>query len=232
MKALETQGIVIREAATQERPSADAFDFKPAPTSPIYANFARKSTDFSIRNRTNSWRASMQSTATQTDDEDHKSNSVPSPQRGSSLPDGPAVKTTQHVTESGDEHDEASPDPNDLSRVSTPDEDVEVHETHSVVAQAKMVQIPKRVPPSLPPRNPSRMSQPISMVETDEANSADEMKDVSLDANQDVNGLAPTDDQFHSIPPSPAPEEPHEASYGETQEKPQEEHEEGEKPSA
>lgn len=70
VKALEAEGLFIREAGTKVRPSHDIFEFRPNPTSPVFATFARRSADSSPRN---SWRASVQSHAysdrgTQTDD--------------------------------------------------------------------------------------------------------------------------------------------------------------------
>ncbi|KAJ5689084.1 hypothetical protein N7462_003476 [Penicillium macrosclerotiorum] len=70
VKALEAEGLFIREAGTKVRPSPDVFEFRPNPSSPVYATFARRSLDSSPRN---SWRASVQSymsvdRGTQTDD--------------------------------------------------------------------------------------------------------------------------------------------------------------------
>lgn len=58
VKALEAEGMFIREAGSKVRPSHDAFEFRPNPSSPVYATFSRRSLDSSPRN---SWRASMQS---------------------------------------------------------------------------------------------------------------------------------------------------------------------------
>jgi len=212
VKALENEGIQIREAATHERPSAEVFEFKPAPTSPIYANFARQSIDGNHA-RTNSWRGSMQSLAsadrgTQTDEDESKTSPVHSPLHGSlSGPHSPARKTTQHVIESGDEQDDRSPYAHSGSGVSTPDEDSEIHEAKPVLAQAKVVTIPKRVPPSLPPRNPQRMSSPVK--DRDDAELADGFDSVSLNPDRDENGASHPEEQFHSIPPSPVMESHH-----------------------
>ncbi|KAJ5104469.1 hypothetical protein NUU61_001816 [Penicillium alfredii] len=70
VKALEAEGLFIREAGSKIRPTADAFEFRPSPSSPIYATFPRRSLDSSPRT---SWRASVQSytsvdRGTQTDD--------------------------------------------------------------------------------------------------------------------------------------------------------------------
>ncbi|KAJ5381714.1 uncharacterized protein N7496_004142 [Penicillium cataractarum] len=58
VKALEAEGMFIREAGSKVRPSHEAFEFRPHPSSPVYATFSRRSLDSSPRN---SWRASVQS---------------------------------------------------------------------------------------------------------------------------------------------------------------------------
>lgn len=58
VKALEAEGMFIREASTKVRPSPETFEFRPNPSSPVYATFSRRSLDSSPRN---SWRTSMQS---------------------------------------------------------------------------------------------------------------------------------------------------------------------------
>ncbi|KAE8150373.1 hypothetical protein BDV25DRAFT_112258 [Aspergillus avenaceus] len=68
VKALEAEGLFIREAGTKTRPHVDSFEFRPSPNSPIYTTF-RRSLDSSPRS---SWRASVLSYAsmdrgTQTD---------------------------------------------------------------------------------------------------------------------------------------------------------------------
>ncbi|KAJ5304061.1 uncharacterized protein N7443_003721 [Penicillium atrosanguineum] len=58
VKALEAEGLFIREAGTKVRPSPDLFEFRPNPTSPVFATFSRRSVESSPRN---SWRTSVQS---------------------------------------------------------------------------------------------------------------------------------------------------------------------------
>ncbi|KAJ5626829.1 hypothetical protein N7528_004256 [Penicillium herquei] len=70
VKALEAEGMFIREAGTKVRPSPEVFEFRPNPGSPVYSTFPRRSFESSPRN---SWRASVQSYSsvnrgTQTDD--------------------------------------------------------------------------------------------------------------------------------------------------------------------
>lgn len=78
VKALESQGLEIREAGTQMRPSVEAFKFQPSPTSPIFSTFSHRR---SIDSRRSSTRMSRVSTvsystvdhATQTDELELKS---------------------------------------------------------------------------------------------------------------------------------------------------------------
>lgn len=58
VRALEQEGMFIREAGTKVRPSHDVFEFRPNPSSPVFATFSRQSLDGSPRN---SWRASRAS---------------------------------------------------------------------------------------------------------------------------------------------------------------------------
>ena len=156
---------------------------------------------------------------TQTDDEPSPAQS---PLHNMSHDHSPVEKTTEHVIESGDEIDGHDTDSHDRSGASTPnehlngdheedeqedeqeeDEDVEVHEAQPVIVQAKMVTIPKRLPPSLPPRNPGRLSTPVK--ELEETTLDEKFDNVSLNADHDVNGTA-QEEQFHSVPPSPTKE--------------------------
>lgn len=79
VKALEAEGLHIREAGTHRRPSAETFEFKPAPSSPIFPNY-RRSVD-SGKRRTGSWRNSATSvnstpTATPNADDEHTRSSL------------------------------------------------------------------------------------------------------------------------------------------------------------
>lgn len=60
--ALEQAGLEIREAGTHKRPASEQFEFKPSPTSPIYATFRksfdRSSIDGRSISRRSSWRTS------------------------------------------------------------------------------------------------------------------------------------------------------------------------------
>ena len=217
VKALEAEGLAIREAGTHQRPSAEAFDFKPAPTSPLYSTFARKSIDGALRRA--SWRDSTNSLnsvdrGTQTSEDDRKS------RNGSSMDNisqhnSPHQKETQHVDESDDHSHSGS--------VSELDEDDDQHAVIAtatpVVAKARMVSVPTRTPPSLPPRNPNRVSTPA-----EEKTLSDSFEQVSLNgptiseqakfeeeqpeshrtSNHNFNiTITHPDDEFHSIPGTP-----------------------------
>jgi hypothetical protein len=49
VKALKEAGIEIHDAETHNTALAEAFEFKPSPTSPVYATFARRSLEGSPR---------------------------------------------------------------------------------------------------------------------------------------------------------------------------------------
>ena len=148
--ALEKEGLEIREAGTRERPSSDAFEYKPAPSSPIYGTFRRHS--FDSKNSRRSSRHSINSV-----DRGTQTEILGSP----SSPDAPMMHHSplQHRA-SPDEEDEKDIMPKHPDHV---DHDVEVSEVGQavkpqVISRAKMVTIPKRIPPALPPRNPYRTS--------------------------------------------------------------------------
>ncbi|KAF7593791.1 hypothetical protein BBP40_010847 [Aspergillus hancockii] len=200
VKALEAEGLFIREAGTKTRPHVDSFEFRPSPTSPIYATF-RRSVDSSPRN---SWRASVQSYAsndrgTQTDEPPLTAPTSISRASSRSNRDV-ADRMERNLWEERDwesiipEHPADNPhnrtheDDRDL----VDDDDVEVHEVSSATitkcdsfpsspvsiedstiptslkrqsptfTRARLVTIPKRTPPALPPRNPIRPSSSMS----------------------------------------------------------------------
>ena len=214
VKALEAEGLAIREAGTHQRPSADAFQFNPAPTSPIYATF-RNSIDSPLRDKakTNSWRGSTASLAsvtrgTQTDDDDGKG-SIHSPLGTHS----PARKETEHVDDNDGHHDDLSDADDDH------DEYAEIATATPVVTKARVVAVPKRVPPSLPPRNPGRVSSPVDGFDQVSLNDTHvtpiENGKPVIEPTGDIydHSKAPEheikhadDDDFHSMPVTPAEE--------------------------
>lgn len=199
VKALEAEGLFIREAGTRSRPSYDVFEFKPSPHSPIYSTF-RRSLDSSPRS---SWRASVQSHAsvdrgTQTD---VASFTAPtSISRASSrstradridrspwdaedgwdtvIPERPAHLTQHREYDSDQDSVDDDYEVHEVSSATvskrestTPSSPVSIEDTtappelkrHSpTFTRARLVTIPKRLPPALPPRNPHRDPVPMS----------------------------------------------------------------------
>jgi len=168
VKALEAEGLSIREAGTHQRPSAEVFEFKPAPTSPIYSAFARRSVDSPRRQGTNSWRGSTQSLTsidrgTQTTEDNPRSarSGNYSPSQDGDWRISPARKETEHIDEADDHDDRYS----HSGSVSDVDSHAEIETAVPMIARARvitvpMVTVPKRIPPALPPRNPNRVSTP------------------------------------------------------------------------
>jgi lipid-binding SYLF domain-containing protein len=195
VKALEAEGLFIREAGTKVRPSPDIFEFRPNPTSPVFATFSRRSVDSSPRN---SWRTSMQSYSysdrgTQTDDA--ALTATTSVSRASSWSaresmGGRSVNRWEDEAhwdnvpihdgeeEKEDERELNGPVEEEEKHAVDDDEDFEVHEVISATitkqksapeeevspadskrmsptfTRARLVSIPKRTPPALPPRHP------------------------------------------------------------------------------
>ncbi|KAH4602177.1 hypothetical protein HBH82_165590 [Parastagonospora nodorum] len=127
--ALQDAGFEIKEAGTHKRPTSEQFEFKPSPTSPIYATFRRSMDNRSsiAMSRRSSWRTStissvleprtpsiMMDTSTQTDDLPPPPKKMPPtlPPRQSiaRLPTPPIIETLQpkvEVTEPPAEKTEA-----------------------------------------------------------------------------------------------------------------------------
>ncbi|RMD43460.1 hypothetical protein DV735_g1654, partial [Chaetothyriales sp. CBS 134920] len=137
VKALEAEGMVIREAGTHQRPSAAVFEFRPAPSSPIYGHFRdrKSSIDSSIRGKT--WRSSTHSLGNMSD-------------RGTQTDDDEMNNFNQ------DEADAEDDTPDSRQSFSDIDSDAEIHTATPIVSKARVVNVAKRVPPALPPRNPDR----------------------------------------------------------------------------
>ncbi|OJJ96823.1 hypothetical protein ASPACDRAFT_54208 [Aspergillus aculeatus ATCC 16872] len=139
VKALEAEGLFIREAGSRSRPSQEAFEFKPAPSSPIYATF-RRSLDSSPRS---SWRASVQSYAsmdrgTQTDD--GPATAPPSVSRASSRSyrDHEESRLGAVIPEHGEYHVPTdAPVAADVEDDLVDDDDLEVHEVSSATVSKR-----------------------------------------------------------------------------------------------
>ncbi|KAI5306323.1 hypothetical protein KEM56_001397 [Ascosphaera pollenicola] len=149
VKALEQEGVVIREAGTKSIPSMDTFEFRPSEKSPIYQRWSCH------ESRRTSWRTSVASTSsvdrgTQTDD----------------LPPYTASASISHTSRSSSHNFSMSPVPLDDDEGHTHSQfaDAKLNNaapkspSASSFSRARMVIIPKRVPPPLPPRNPERFA--------------------------------------------------------------------------
>ena len=169
--ALEKEGFLIKEAGTQRRPSSDAFEYRPSPSSPIFNAFSRRSTEVTL-SRSTSRRESKQSIT-----------SLASLDRGTQTAnfDPPTI-----IEEASPEHETQKPiekTTEDLATISDVDEeayedddeeepDVIIEEPtvavqcitpariSPVVFKPRLVTIPKRIPPQIPPRSPFRGSRP------------------------------------------------------------------------
>lgn len=214
VRALEEQGLFIREAGTHNRPTPEVFEFRPNPSSPIYNSFIRQSIDSSPRQ---SWRASVQSVksyastdkGTQTDvlpshpppsDSGTSSRSFQETP-GSPVPqvcDTPDTSDSHHETheraEEPSEFKELEPEPKGLEAGAEAEaEDFEIHDASNTTltksaevvrtrpttpmeesnispaanfSRPRLVTIPKRIPPALPPRNPERKHDSVSTQES------------------------------------------------------------------
>lgn len=184
-----------------------------------------------------------------TQTEEDFSNVPHQPLKKMTPPSSPLRKETEQVEESPDEREVArirspvSP-PSPVSRSSpvspvTPDfpiheEPAQIETAIPVIARAVVVNVPKRVPPILPPRNPNRDSpskkeppdgfEPVSASDVDYSERAGDDKwasevvtpsaeqngnlkrgsvDTKSKAEKTDGTNAATEDEFHSVPPSP-----------------------------
>lgn len=172
VRALEKQGLVIKEAGSRNRPSMDVFEFRPSPTSPIYD---------SLSSRRSSWRTSTQSTtsvnrATQTDygGFDVATTETPTSPSSYSTKEVSPSRGLDVISQEPDNNEVFSKEGNDtsgnLEGLELGDDDgfdsVEIADvyvsngrasTTSSFNRPRVVTIPPRpVPPALPPRNPGR----------------------------------------------------------------------------
>lgn len=150
--ALEQEGMEIKEITETgaiSRPSIEAFEYKPSPSSPIFASFNRSSRRLSKRD---SGGLSIASTdrGTQTEHASDSPRLAGSPQEERNH--SPVKKTSENLAE-------------DIEDDESVHEQLD-HADHTqempVIQKAKLVSIPKRIPPTLPPRSPYRNSRPRS----------------------------------------------------------------------
>ncbi|EDN06261.1 conserved hypothetical protein [Histoplasma mississippiense (nom. inval.)] len=171
--ALEKEGVLIREAGTKRIASADMFEFRPSPSSPLHNRFSRSSIESSPRA---SWRSSVQSTAsadrgTQTDDFVYQQppNTPPTTPPGTRRPFSDSFKrvpsVNHHISYVGNSSrvESMPPTSNRGGSVVIQDQSLPgvlspAHPTSPSFARARLITIPKRTPPPLPPRNALRIS--------------------------------------------------------------------------
>ena len=148
--ALEEQGMEVREAGTKTRPSMDAFEYKPSPHSPIFSNFGRSNSTSKRLSKRDSGRLSIAST--HTDRGTQTVEALDSPRPSESPKDlrmqSPVTKTTENLEEV------------DGKDANMDGRSHEASQEMPVISKAKLVTIPKRIPPALPPRSPYRNSAP------------------------------------------------------------------------
>ena len=151
VKALEQEGMEIKDASTKTTPSMDAFEYKPSPSSPIFSTFRRYSVDSARRDSKRSSVRSVASTdrGTQTQDSDMQASRQ---KRG----DSDELSPTRSIAL--DNQHTAADTSFEARKTSGHDEDNAHDVPPPIITKARLVSIPKRTPPQLPPRNPNRHS--------------------------------------------------------------------------
>ncbi|KAI4128881.1 MAG: hypothetical protein LQ338_002511 [Usnochroma carphineum] len=197
VRALEAEGMEIREAGTRSRPSLDAFVYKPAPSSPIYNSFRRHSLDSASRR--NSKRDSSRSIAsidrgTQTDAIATSTN-VESPLSHSPLEEMTEKQEEEEGLTDGLGISNAAEQHSKLVPV------VQQAAPQPVISRARLVTIPKRIPPALPPRSPYRQSPRVINAEPSPP-SAPSVPSESQHADKATDPLSPPpqSSEFANIP--------------------------------
>ncbi|KAH8702561.1 DUF500 domain protein [Talaromyces proteolyticus] len=173
VRALEEHGLFIREAGTHNRPSHEVFEFRPSPSSPIYNSFVRQSIDSSPRQ---SWRASLQNdlpprappSVSAASSRSLEETPVSPEQNQWDTPDtsdGHEVHEKEDHPEKEDDIDKEGFEIHDASNTTITKHDI-IHEKPATpveetspsanFSRPRLVTIPKRLPPALPPRNPVR----------------------------------------------------------------------------
>ncbi|KAI4259659.1 MAG: hypothetical protein L6R42_004462 [Xanthoria sp. 1 TBL-2021] len=197
VRALEAEGMNIREAGSGSRPSLEAFRYRPASSSPIFNNFRRHSMD--NNSRRNSKRDSARSVAsidrgTQTANFAVSAH-VESPRNHSSL-----EKTTENQAEEEAETNRIE-DHNVGQSQSQVAPATEQAAPQPVVSKARLVTIPKRVPPALPPRSPYRQSPRVIDTEPSPPPVPTSLtKNLRTDKHTEPRPSSPYNSQFANIP--------------------------------
>ncbi|KAL9610831.1 MAG: hypothetical protein Q9167_004471 [Letrouitia subvulpina] len=154
VRALEAEGMEIKEAGSGARPSLEVFEFKPSPSSPLFSNFRRHSTDSVSKGhvkRDSIRSVSSMDRGTQTETNTPNLSDSPKPTWSHS----PLEKTTESPAEETETHGLG------ISTTPHPElQELEKTAPQPVITRARLVTIPKRIPPALPPRSPYRNQPP------------------------------------------------------------------------
>ncbi len=198
VKALEQEGMEIKEAGTKTRPSMEAFEYKPSPSSPIFSTFRRYSVDSARRD---SKRSSIRS-LTSTDRGTQTQETVTSPSRLTEAEPAATKRDQSEAVSAGNYSEDTTAG---AIEQHIDDTGVDQELPAPVLSKARLVSIPKRTPPTLPPRNPYRNSpsnveisgSPTPAGRTDQGSSVhipSSLKDPSQqfrDVSSDNNSLTP-----------------------------------------
>ena len=158
VKALEQEGMEIREAGTRSRPSMEAFEYRPSPTSPIYSSFGRRHSLDSKYSKRDSGRLSIASANTDRGTQTEILGLAATESPKQSRTHSPDKKVSENLAEEAEEEDVA---PGKSAYAHTNGGFSEPPAAPSIISKARLVTIPKRIPPALPPRNPYRSSTPV-----------------------------------------------------------------------
>lgn len=116
------------------------------------------------------------------------------------------MKHSQSVDDDSEEHQQQAESFSDV------DSDAEIHTAVPVVARARVVEVPKRAPPALPPRNPGRVASPTSPAPPVDGFDQISLNDTAEEKHEDLQKLSPAtthenaepnSESFHSIPVTP-----------------------------
>ncbi len=218
--ALEKAGLEIKEAGTNRRASVDQFDFRPSPTSPIFTTFRRSIDGRSIGHHSIDYRTLSRRSSTF--GSDRTSTTMIDSSTQTEL-DGAKVQPSKNIEMNGhalmnDIPEHKSTDDATFTYAPPPpavteSAKVEYHAAeeepavviHSiqkaaspqVVTRARLVNVAKRVPPKLPPRNPERTRKGSLGLSPDRVSVATNDSETATDK-----GVGPESQQ--SSPPQPS----------------------------
>ncbi len=158
VRALEMEGFQVLEAGSRSRPASEQFQFTPAPTSPVYQTFQhrRSASSLSSRAREVHSRRSMdrctQTVDMSTQTTEDAMGDLPEAEDESNhgaIGNGHLTKPTTDVEDEADQHLEEQPTSENVVTV-------QLQAAPQILSKARLVTIPRRIPPALPPRNPGR----------------------------------------------------------------------------